>query len=91
MNGIIDSVKCAHKLELNIDCGDLYITISKRGTFDGKQQYSWTETAPTCGLEMEYESFLMAKEDILREIEVLSQPKVISNEQQEAIKLFFGD
>lgn len=91
MNGRINSVNCAHRLELNIDCGDFHVAISKRGTFDGKQQYSWTETAPTSGLDMEYESYLMPKEDILREIAVLSHPEVISNEQQEAIKLFFPD
>lgn len=90
MNGIIDSIKCTHSLELNIDCGDTYITISKRGTFDGKQQYSWTQTSPSTGPDMEYESFLNTKEIILTKISLLAED-VISNEQQEAVKLFFGD
>jgi hypothetical protein len=90
MNGIIDGIKCAHSIELNIDCGDTYISISKRGTFDGKKQYSWTQTSASSGPDMEYESFLITKEDILTNISLLAED-VISNEQQEAVKLFFGD
>lgn len=90
MNGGINSVNCAHRLELNIDCGDFNIAISKCGTFDGKQQYSWTETAPSSGPDMEYESYLMTKEDIIREIAVLSHHRN-NIEHQEAVKLFFRD
>ena len=91
MNGGINSVNCAHRLELNIDCGDFNIAISKRGTFDGKQQYSWTQTAPSSGPDMEYNSYLVTKHQILLKINDLCGDGLITSEQQEAIKLFFGD
>ena len=90
INGIIESVKCTHGQELHIDCGDSFIYINKRGTFDHIQQYSWTQTAPTSGPDMEYESFLITKEGILTNIGLLTDHQ-ISTEQQEAVKLFFGD
>ena len=91
MNTLIDTIKCAHSLELNIDCHDTYVSIGKRGTFDNKPQYSWTQTAPTSGPDMEYNSYLVTKNEILSKINDLNGDGLITPEQQEAIKLFFGD
>lgn len=89
-NGLIESITCTHGQELHIDCGDSFIYINKRGTFNGQDQYSWTQTAPTSGLEMDYESFIITKEGILTNINAITDYQ-ITKEQHEAVKLFFGD
>lgn len=89
-NGLVESVKCTHGQELQIDCGDSFICINKRGTFDHIQQYSWTRISPTSGTQMDYESFLISKENILTNINMITEHE-LSTEQIEAVKLFFGD
>ena len=89
MNGIVEKIGTSHSNNMYIDCGDSLITIDKRGTFDSKQQYSWTYTAPSSGPEMEFESYLITETEIKKRIETLTDG-LISNEMNEAIKLFFA-
>ena len=90
MNGIVEWIKCQNHQALNIFCGDSHVSIEKRGSFNHIQQYSWTQTSPNAGDEMDYESFLITKEGILTNIGLMADDQITS-EQQEAVKLFFND
>ena len=85
---IIEKMSNVHMNTICIDCGDLYITVEKRGSFDNIQQYSWSETSPNEGHEMGYNSKLITKDLILQRIEMLAGDK-ISDAEALAVKLFF--
>ena len=78
--------------QLCIDLDDTYITITKAGSFNNKQQFLWTSTSPTEGLDCEYESKLIGITSLVSRIDSISKSmdNTLSNIDTHSIDLFLA-
>jgi len=78
--------------QLCIDLDDTYVTITKAGSFNNKQQFLWTSTSPTEGLDCEYESKLIGIKSLVSRIDSISKSmdNTLSNIDTHSIDLFLA-
>jgi hypothetical protein len=69
---LINKISSVKSDILAIDCGDTYITVEKRGFFDGKDIFSWTSISPTVGSTCDYNSHLVTEQEVKRNIEIMT-------------------
>jgi len=87
-----DSVSVKHKKTLCLDFGDTYVTVTKMGSFDNKDQYAWSTMSPTEGLTCDYDSQLIQYDTLITRLDILYEcpdsGKKLKPEEYHAIKLF---
>lgn len=87
--GYLESISLKSKKTLCIDLGDTFITVVSAGTYNGNDQYQWSSTSPTEGLECDHKSELIDYDKLILRLDMFNYS--IKSEEKHAIKLFLGD
>ena len=87
--GYLESISLKSKKTLCIDLGDTRITEVKTETYNGNDQYQWSSTSPTEGLECDHKSELIDYDKLILRLDMFNYS--IKSEEKHAIKLFLGD
>lgn len=90
---LIEKMSTKMSTTLQIDLGDTFITVEKRGTYDGRKVYSWSTMSPTEGggkEGLDYSSEIIYEEEIRERVGLLMD-REIPEIYQIAIKLFIGE
>lgn len=85
----INSVSLKHKKTLCIDLGDTFITVVSAGSYNGNDQYQWSSTSPTEGLECDHSSELIKYDSLILRLDMITDG--LKDEEHHAIKLFIEE